>query len=804
MNRREATLEFAVTHRLLPFFSGGSVAVSANDRKLFATWTNIIKVVDFDSSEVTYTIGNEENDPSITCFSLDEDGRNLIVAHENLLLRSWSLDNGIASMSKSWKVGGRGPIQRMVRARGAFNYLLATGASDGSVKLWNMRQQTCVGSVRSVVGTITSLCLLADEEISNSTVAFGCDTGALWTWQPSSKMGNVQLQYHSAAVTALVSTGTLLFSGSRDMTVAVWDLRTHELKRTIPVPEAVECLLVYPVAQSADNILITAGDKGMIRLVNTSNGTFSKKTACVRSRVVQLISCESNESCFAVTEDENFHLFNCSDLKITKQLVGNNSIVNDVASLNDDHLVVATNSADVRVYNIRTGHCQLVSGHTDIVLSVSTPKWSMSLFLSSSKDNTARIWHLSGADVVHCVCVITGHTRSVPVAQWSNQKPSFCVSASEDTTVKTFRLKKTWFDDSKETSEPFSLKASVTQVAHSSGISCMAVSPNDRLVATGSMDKTVKLWTIDQECRLRLSGTISDHRRGVWDVRFSQIDQVLATASGDRTVKLFSLPDLNCVKTFEGHETAVVRVLFSQNGSYVLSGDTAGIIKIWDIKTSVNLKTYDAHEGKLWALEFANEDKNLISGGEDGAVLIWKDITGELVAEREKKRQETIQQDQTLSNLVQQKRYVEAFRLALTLRRPRATLTLLKRMMLEEEEPLRKICVTLEELPSEHMQTLVSFAVEWNTSSRTCHFAQLIVSNVLKRYTPEDLLAWPNAKKLVGDLLPYTVRHFERLSRYREQVACMNFIGKSMRLLHGSPDEECSTGLPVANCSDVK
>ncbi|KFD52061.1 hypothetical protein M514_07043 [Trichuris suis] len=807
MNRREVGLEFAVVHRFLPFFSGGSVAVSADNRKLFTTCGNVIKVVDLDSSEVKYTIGDEENDPQVTCFSLDANGRLLIVAHENLLLRSWSLDNDVAVLSKSWKVGGRGPIQRLIHGRGVFSHLFATGASDGSVKLWNMQQQTCIGSVRTAAVTITSLCLLTDEKTSNSKVAFGCDTGALWVWQPNSEMDNVHLRYHSAAVTCLLSNGALLFSGSRDKTVAVWDLKSLELKRSIPAYEAIECLMLYPCDQSADSILITAGEKGMIRLLNTSNGTFSKRTACVQSRVVQLVNCKGNESCFAVTEDENFHLFNCSDLKITKQLVGNNSIVNDVTSLNDDRLVVATNSADIRVYSIATGHCQLVSGHTDIVLCVSAPKWSTSLFLSSSKDNTARIWRFSGIDDVQCICIITGHTRSVSVAHWSNQKLSFCISASEDTTVKMFRLKKSWFDDSSKVGEPISLKASVTQVAHSNGICCMAVSPNDRLVATGSMDKTVKLWTIDQECRLRLSGTIADHKRGVWDVRFSHVDQVLATASGDRTIKMFSLPDLNCVKTFEGHETAVLRVLFIQNGNYLLSADTAGLIKLWDIKTSICLKTYEAHEGKLWALEFSKEDKNLISGGEDGALLIWKDVTKDIAMEREKKRQEIIQQDQTLSNLMQQKRYVEAFALALTLRRPRVTLDLLRRIMLEEGDPLQKICITLEKLPSEHMQTLISFAIEWNTSSRTCHFAQLIISNVLKRYTPEELLQWPNAKTLIGDLLPYTIRHFERLSRFREDVACMNFIGKSMRLLHSSMNEECSNDLQIANgesCSDVK
>ena len=73
----------------------------------------------------------------------------------------------------------------------------------------------------------------------------------------------------------------------------------------------------------------------------------------------------------------------------------------------------------------------------------------------------------------------------------------------------------------------------------------MAVSPNDKLLATGSQDRTAKLWALPQ---CQLLGVFTGHRRGLWNVQFSPMDQVLATASADGTIKLWALQDFSCLK----------------------------------------------------------------------------------------------------------------------------------------------------------------------------------------------------------------------------------------------------------------
>lgn len=84
----------------------------------------------------------------------------------------------------------------------------------------------------------------------------------------------------------------------------------------------------------------------------------------------------------------------------------------------------------------------------------------------------------------------------------------------------------------------------------------MAVSPNDKLLASASQDRTAKLWSLTGEGSLGLLGVFRGHRRGVWTACFSPVDQVLATSSADGTTKLWSLQDFSCLKVGANRDAA--------------------------------------------------------------------------------------------------------------------------------------------------------------------------------------------------------------------------------------------------------
>lgn len=68
-------------------------------------------------------------------------------------------------------------------------------------------------------------------------------------------------------------------------------------------------------------------------------------------------------------------------------MVGYSDEILDVAYVGkkDSHLAVATNSADIKLYDLETMNCQLLCGHTDIVLALATSRADKNLLLSSDK-----------------------------------------------------------------------------------------------------------------------------------------------------------------------------------------------------------------------------------------------------------------------------------------------------------------------------------------------------------------------------------------------------------------------------------
>jgi U3 small nucleolar RNA-associated protein 13 len=130
-------------------------------------------------------------------------------------------------------------------------------------------------------------------------------------------------------------------------------------------------------------------------------------------------------------------------------------------------------------------------------------------------------------------------------------------------------------------------------------------------LASGSQDRTAKVYEIDfsratgdrpAHGEIKLLGTCKGHKRGVWTVKFGRTERVLATGSGDKTVKLWNLEDFTCVKTFEGHTNSVLRVDFINHGMQLVTSASDGLVKLWSVREEECIATMDNHEDKVGCL----------------------------------------------------------------------------------------------------------------------------------------------------------------------------------------------------------
>jgi U3 small nucleolar RNA-associated protein 13 len=298
--------------------------------------------------------------------------------------------------------------------------------------------------------------------------------------------------------------------------------------------------------------------------------------------------------------------------KLTRQLVGFNDEIIDATFLSspdvDDHVAFATNSSLIRVYSANTLDARLLSGHTDIVLCL-TPGMSGKIFASGAKDRIARIWapQAAASSGWACIALCEGHAESVGALAFARQDESslkFLITGSQDRTIKMWDLSAL---DPSAGGDSVRLKSIATLKAHDKDINALDVAPNDALLASGSQDKTAKIFSISYargRGELTLLGTCKGHKRGVWSVRFARGERVLATGSGDRTVRIWNLEDFACVRVLEGHANSVLRVEWlgdsgRSHGGRVVSAGADGLVKVWEARGEECLTTLDGHEDKV-------------------------------------------------------------------------------------------------------------------------------------------------------------------------------------------------------------
>jgi len=107
----------------------------------------------------------------------------------------------------------------------------------------------------------------------------------------------------------------------------------------------------------------------------------------------------------------------------------------------------------------------------------------------------------------------------------------------------------------------------------------LAFSPKGDIVASGTVDRVVKLWDIRSgEC----VGTLQGHTYPVLSLAFSPDGDQLVSGSGDTTLIVWDLENQSKVRQMKGHGFYVVAVDWDPNGNRIVSGSVDANICEWD------------------------------------------------------------------------------------------------------------------------------------------------------------------------------------------------------------------------------
>jgi WD40 repeat protein len=157
-------------------------------------------------------------------------------------------------------------------------------------------------------------------------------------------------------------------------------------------------------------------------------------------------------------------------------------------------------------------------------------------------------------------------------------------------------------------------------------IAAVAFSPDDKLLASGSHDKTVKLWEVATGAE---RATLKSHQEAVNCVAFSPDGKTLASGSGDRTVKIWDVATGKEKASLE-HSGVLLAVAFSPDGKWLAAADTKEA-KIWKTDSWKEQTVFRGHGEGVWvnAVAVAPGDKVVATAGGvlgNGTVTFW-DVT---------------------------------------------------------------------------------------------------------------------------------------------------------------------------------
>lgn len=578
-----------------------------------------------------------------------------------------------ASLTRTLKPHGT-PV--VVLAIDRTSTLLATGGTDGTIKVWDIAGGYVTHTFRGPSVLVSALHFFEvaarakettqpkkgkkggkkqeasddeDDETTTTTnfrLASGFQDGKVRVYDLHKRSCIANLDSHVSDVQGLDYSPEqhTIVTASRDKTLIWWDSKSWKIRRVVP------CLELVEAAGFIDDGRLTysAGANGSLRIWDTDTGREVSQQQSAKSdeeAIVSGIYRPGLPFILLVQVDHTLALYRAptkaeaasvSEMEPFRRIFGTHDDIIDLGYLLPDHslLALATNSEDIRIVSASEVKPEdnenpweststpyfgqdvaLLKGHDEIVISLDVD-WSGHWIATGAKDNTARLWRIdSENNSFTCWAIFSGHAESLGAVALPKAVP------------------------------PESSAARTDPLNH----------PPAFLI-TGSQDQTIKKWQIPREAQegqksgSRALFTRKAHDKDINALNIHHTSTLFASASQDKSVKIWSVEEGEVQGILRGHKRGVWTVQFSpaklptiqgEDGpvtgkGVVLTGSGDKTIKLWNLSDYTCVRTFEGHSNSVLKVAWLNMPQEqsrrgvqFASAGGDGLVKVWDVNSGE-------------------------------------------------------------------------------------------------------------------------------------------------------------------------------
>ncbi|MGH2480958.1 MAG: WD40 repeat domain-containing protein, partial [Ktedonobacteraceae bacterium] len=158
--------------------------------------------------------------------------------------------------------------------------------------------------------------------------------------------------------------------------------------------------------------------------------------------------------------------------------------------------------------------------------------------------------------------------------------------------------------------------------AHTDNTCTIAISLDERILATGGWDRAIKVWDLASGSLLWAGW----HTDAVRSVAFAPDGRTLASAGTDALIHLWDVRSGAHLQTLPGQGGPIFSVVWSPDGKLLASGSADGLIRVWQVQEGqpvTCVRTIAGHTNWVRKLAFAPDGSQLASASWDGTVKLW-------------------------------------------------------------------------------------------------------------------------------------------------------------------------------------